>query len=184
MRAEVPAGRRAPHDQYRYVMIEIALSTATQRRPFLPFLPLTVSQRRRYSLDDAAPTSCDRRRHAEPDPNADGARSLDLSTRQRAVRPSFPPLENRRSLASNPHRSQRRNRAPSGPRFRALALLGRLSWERVDAFVMQASEKPAQERTPDRVLDDFGRKAIAAIADFDHRGWYGYRSVTASLPPT
>jgi hypothetical protein len=27
-----------------------------------------------------------------------------------------------------------------------LALLGRLSWERVDAFVMQASEKPAQKR--------------------------------------
>jgi Transposase zinc-binding domain len=41
-------------------------------------------------------------------------------------------------------RSQRRNRAPSGPRFRALALLGRLSWERVDGFVMQASEKPPQ----------------------------------------
>src|SRR6202011_4248956 len=56
------------------------------------------------------------------------------------------PLENRRSHSSNPHRSQRRNRAPSGPRFRALALLGRLSWERVDAFVMQASEKPAQDR--------------------------------------
>jgi hypothetical protein len=35
-------------------MIEIALSTPTQRRPFLPFLPLTVSQRRRRSLDDAA----------------------------------------------------------------------------------------------------------------------------------
>jgi hypothetical protein len=28
-----------------------------------------------------------------------------------------------------------------------LALLGRLSWERVSGFVMQASEKPAQERT-------------------------------------
>ena len=56
-------------------MMEIALSTATQRRPFLPFLPLTVSQRRRRSLDDAAPTSCDRRRHAETDPNAGGARS-------------------------------------------------------------------------------------------------------------
>jgi hypothetical protein len=27
-----------------------------------------------------------------------------------------------------------------------LAFLGRLSWERVDGFVMQASEKPAQER--------------------------------------
>jgi hypothetical protein len=25
------------------------------------------------------------------------------------------------------------------------------------------------------VLDDIGRKAIAAIAEFDHRGWYGYR---------
>ena len=63
-------------------MIEIALSTATQRRPFLPFLPLTVSQRRRRSLDDAAPTSCDRRRHAKPDPNAGGVRS---------PRPSNPP---------------------------------------------------------------------------------------------
>jgi len=68
-------------------MIEIALSTATQRRPFLPFLPLTVSQRRRRSLDDAAPMSCDRRRHAEPDPNPGGARSLDRSTRQIAVLP-------------------------------------------------------------------------------------------------
>jgi hypothetical protein len=56
-------------------MIDIASSTATQRRPFLPFLPLTVRQRRWRSLDDAAPTSCERRRHAEPDPNADGARS-------------------------------------------------------------------------------------------------------------
>jgi hypothetical protein len=28
-----------------------------------------------------------------------------------------------------------------------LALLGRLSWERVDGFVMQASEKPAQKRS-------------------------------------
>ena len=25
-------------------------------------------------------------------------------------------------------------------------------------------------------LDDFGRKAIATIADFDHFGWYSYRS--------
>src|ERR1700732_1212507 len=69
---------------------------------------------------------------------------LGRSTRQIAVRPLFLHLENRRSHSSNPHRSQRRNRAPSGPRFRALALLGRLSWERVDGFVMQASEKPAQ----------------------------------------
>src|ERR1700732_2288627 len=72
---------------------------------------------------------------------------LGRSTRQIAVRPLFLHLENRRSHSSNPHRSQRRNRAPSGPRFRALALLGRLSWERVDGFVMQASEKPAQFRT-------------------------------------
>jgi hypothetical protein len=56
-------------------MIEIALSTATQRRPFLPFLLLTVSQRRRRSLDNAAPTSSNRCRHAEPDPNPGGARS-------------------------------------------------------------------------------------------------------------
>ena len=48
--------------------------------------------------------------------------------------------------------------------------------------VVEAQREPNIE--PDRVLDDFGRKAIAAIADFDHRGWYGYRSVTASLPPT
>src|ERR1700736_1063134 len=73
MRAEVPADHRAPRDQDRYVMIEIALSTTTQRRPFLPFLPLTVSQRRPRSVDDAAPTSCDRRRHGEPHPNAGGA---------------------------------------------------------------------------------------------------------------
>jgi hypothetical protein len=56
-------------------MIEIPLFTATQRRPSLLFLPLIVNQRRRRSLDVAAPTSCDRRRHAEPEPNAGGARS-------------------------------------------------------------------------------------------------------------
>src|SRR5438105_15896833 len=87
MRAEVSAGYRAPRDQDRYVMIEIALSTATQRRQFLPFLPLTVSQRRRRSLDDAAPMSCYRRRHAEPAPHPGGAPSLDRSTDQIAVLP-------------------------------------------------------------------------------------------------
>ena len=46
--------------------------------------------------------------------------------------------------------------------------------------VAEAQREPEIE--PDHVLDDFGRKAIAAIADFDHRGWYGYRSVTASAP--
>ena len=70
---------------------------------------------------------------------------LDRSTRQIAVHPYSLPLENRCSHSSNPHRSQRRHRAPSGPRFRALALLGRLSWERVDGFVMQTSEKPAHK---------------------------------------
>jgi hypothetical protein len=40
-------------------MIEIALSTATQRRLFLPFLPLTVSQLRRRALDNATPMSCE-----------------------------------------------------------------------------------------------------------------------------
>lgn len=74
MRAEAPAGHRAPRDQDRYVMIELALSPAMRRHPFLPFLPLTVSPRRRRSLDAAALTSCDGRRHAEPDPNAGGAR--------------------------------------------------------------------------------------------------------------
>ena len=48
--------------------------------------------------------------------------------------------------------------------------------------VAKAQGQPAIK--PDRVLDDFGRKAIAAIADFDHREWYGYRSVTANPPPT
>jgi hypothetical protein len=32
--------------------------------------------------------------------------------------------------------------------------------------VAEAQREPEIE--PDRVLDDFGRKAIAAIADFDH----------------
>src|SRR5580704_1342890 len=73
MRAELSAGHRTSRDQDRYVMMEIALSTATQRRPFLPFLPLTVSQRRRRSLDDAAPTSGDPRPHPNPDPKPDGA---------------------------------------------------------------------------------------------------------------
>src|ERR1700730_8363460 len=48
------------------------------------------------------------------------------------------------------HRARRKASRLSGlsrQRFSALALLGRLSWERVDGFVMQASEKPAQERT-------------------------------------
>ena len=44
--------------------------------------------------------------------------------------------------------------------------------------VAEAQREPNIE--PDRVLDDFGRKAIAAVADFEHRGRYGYRSVTAS----
>jgi hypothetical protein len=35
-----------------------------------------------------------------------------------------------------------------------LALLGRLSWERVDGFVMQASEKPAQLRKSPALLRD------------------------------
>ena len=100
MRAEVPAGHRAHPDQDRYVMIEIALSITTRRRPLLPFLPLTVSQRRRRSLDDAAPTSCDRRRHAKPDPNAGGARSKRFS--QGGALNSFG--ECRRSLALVPCR--------------------------------------------------------------------------------
>ena len=34
------------------------------------------------------------------------------------------------------------------------------------------------------MLDDFGRKAIAAIADFDHRGWYGYKpAADVTRPP-
>ena len=56
------------------------------------------------------------------------------------------------------------------------------------AFCQQIFDVAEAQREPniesDRVLHDFGRKAIAAIADFDHRGWYGYRSVTASPPPT
>src|SRR5712692_4028256 len=76
---------------------------------------------------------------------------LGRSTHQIAGRSSFRPHDNTPSHAANPHRPRRRNRAPSGPRFRALALLGRLSSERVDSLVMQASEKPAQNRTRRRV---------------------------------
>src|ERR1700732_1499922 len=96
---------------------------------------------------------------------------LGRSTRQIAVRPLFLHLENRRSHSSNPHRSQRRNRAPSGPRFRALALLGRLSWERVDGFVMHASEKPAQERK------STGSAAVGTAL------FVGFRSLTAIVRP-
>src|ERR1700732_3492734 len=96
---------------------------------------------------------------------------LGRSTRQIAVRPLFLHLENRRSHSSNPHRSQRRNRAPSGPRFRALALLGRLSWERVDAFVMQASEKPAQIQ-PNRYNLAHGWLPLMVTFDGHHLGTY------------
>ncbi|MDQ6868521.1 MAG: hypothetical protein M3178_09000 [Pseudomonadota bacterium] len=40
IRAELSAGHRAPRDQDRYVMIEIALSTATLRRPFFASVAL------------------------------------------------------------------------------------------------------------------------------------------------
>ena len=69
-------------------MIEIALSTATQRRPFLPFLPLTVCQRaggarsmmlrQRLAIAAATPKLI-------PMPVAHAP--LDRSTRQLAVRP-------------------------------------------------------------------------------------------------
>jgi hypothetical protein len=47
-----------------------------------------------------------------------------------------------------------------------LALLGRLSWERVDGFVMQASEKPAQERSfaCERRIADFDPKRPFTMA--------------------
>jgi len=73
-------------------MIEIALSTGTQSRSFLP---LTVGQRRRPSLDDVAPTSCNRRRRAEPAPNPSGARShrpLNASHSSAFVVPTSPKL--------------------------------------------------------------------------------------------
>jgi hypothetical protein len=38
-------------------------------------------------------------------------------------------------------------RVSSFPRFRALALLGRLPSQRMDGSVIQASEKPAQKLT-------------------------------------
>jgi len=56
-------------------MIKNASSTASQHRPFLLILPLIIDQHRPRSLDNAAPTSSHRRRHAELNPNADGARS-------------------------------------------------------------------------------------------------------------
>jgi hypothetical protein len=90
---------------------------------------------------------CDRRRHAEPGPNAGGTRS------PRPINPSkcgLPVVSTSRkatlALLKSPLDPSVK---PSffQPAIRALALLGRLSWERVDRFGMQASEKPAQERT-------------------------------------
>ena len=49
------------------------------------------------------------------------------------------------SLCSNRH-SDRCAAAAHLPRFRALALLGRLPSQRVDRGIIQASEKPAQKR--------------------------------------
>jgi hypothetical protein len=63
-------------------------------------------------------------------------------------------------------------------RARAIPLVHDPAFRQQIFDVAEAQREPNIE--PDRVLDDFGRKAIAAIADFDHRGWYGYRSVTAS----
>ena len=64
------------------------------------------------------------------------------------------------------HRSQMVHPAPDGligdhdPAFRQQIF-----------DVAEAQREPNIE--PDRVLDDFGREAVAAIADCDHRGWYG-----------
>jgi len=74
-------------------MIEMTLSTATQRPALLPFRPLTVGQRRRRSPDDVAPTTGNRRR-AEPDPNAGGARSPRPVNASNPAHSSFRPLEN------------------------------------------------------------------------------------------
>jgi hypothetical protein len=75
------------------------------------------------------------------------------------------------------HRSEMIDPAPDG-------LIG----DRDPAFRQQifgvAETQREAEIEPDRVLDDFGRKAIAAIADFERRGWHGYTLVAASAPPT
>jgi hypothetical protein len=73
------------------------------------------------------------------------------------------------------HRSEMIHPAPDGlisdPAFRQ------------QIFDVAETQREA-EIEPDRVLDDFGRKAIAAIADFERSGRYGYRSVAASAPPS
>ena len=71
---------------------------------------------------------------------------LHRPTSQIAGRSPFRPRGGRHPHASNPHSARRQNQTPSCPRFRALALLRRLPPERVDASVMQASEKPAQKQ--------------------------------------
>jgi hypothetical protein len=73
--------------------------------------------------------------------------------------PQTPPDERSTLLqpanSYNPHRRAQipigpwRPRASKLPRFRALALLGRLPPKRVDSFVIRPSEKPAQEQTFD-----------------------------------
>src|SRR5260370_38337418 len=78
---------------YLNVMIELKLSTTTQRRPFLPFLPLTVSQRRRLWLAEPAPTSCNRRRRPEPIPTPAAHAPPDSSARQVGVCWKFRPRE-------------------------------------------------------------------------------------------
>ena len=88
------------------------------------------------------------------------------------------------TMPSNPYRSQRRNRGPSGPRFRALALFRRLSWERVDHFVMQASEKPAQRRASQkerRAQRSLGIQPITQFAEINSlAAASGFRKRTAA----
>jgi hypothetical protein len=64
-----------------------------------------------------------------------------------------------------------------------LALLGRLSWERVDGFVMQASEKPAQERSfaCERRIADFAPKRPFGIVQKSIT--YRMKVRLAAVPP-
>jgi len=65
---------------------------------------------------------------------------------------------------------------PDRPRFRALALLGRLLLVHVDSVVMQASEKPQQQETraPQQIVCGV-RRCCRYPASSEVLGWPGQR---------
>ena len=86
-------------------MIEIALSPATQRRPFTSSLPLTIAQRRWRSSDYAIPTSSNRRRRAKNHPGLDRALSRRPASPSKHAAFTCPALPCQTVERLNPHRA-------------------------------------------------------------------------------